>query len=286
MPIGGMTKQNEKRMQEELGKLRKERDELTAELQTLSREASRLRQELEEQTQSRRQFIVVLAHELRTPLTPVVSGADLLAEQFRPEPGSLEDMLIRSIIDGAESLGSTLSNLLDLAQFQAGVFTLKIAPIDITSLLRELALQFEPLAKSKRQSLTLELPQEMPLVKVDQRRIGQVVTNLLGNALKFTPEEGSIVLRAMARDPDLMVEVQDSGPGLRPEEQHRLFQPYFRSEVDRQRLSGAGLGLALSREIVEAHGGEIWLNSEVGKGSTFGFSIPVKETQRSPSALR
>jgi signal transduction histidine kinase len=149
-----------------------------------------------------------------------------------------------------------------------------------------LALQFEPLAKSKRQSLTLELPQEMPLVKVDQRRIGQVVTNLLGNALKFTPEEGSIVLRAMARDQDLMVEVQDSGPGLRPEEQHRLFQPYFRSEVDRQRLSGAGLGLALSREIVEAHGGEIWLNSEVGKGSTFGFSIPVKETQRSPSALR
>jgi len=155
---------------------------------------------------------------------------------------------------------------------------LETVPVDIVSLLNDLALQFEPLAKSKGQTLTLELPQEMRLVKADQRRIGQVVMNLLGNAVKFTPQRGSIVLKAITHDQDLVVEVQDSGPGLRPEEQQRLFQPYYRSNVDRQRLSGAGLGLSLSREIVEAHGGRIWVNSELGKGSTFGFSIPLKGT--------
>ncbi len=270
-----MTKYSEEWTREELRKLRNQLDELGLELQKYRLEENRLRQELEEQNKTRARFVATLAHELRTPLTPVLASASLLIEQFHPEPGSPQDRLIRSIVRGAESLESRLSNLLELGKFQAGAFTLEIAPVSITSLLNDSALQFEPLAKSKRQTLTLEL-QEMPLVKADRPRVGQVVTNLLGNAIKFTPEGGRIVLKAMTRDQDLVVEVQDSGPGLRPEEQRRLFQPYYRSDVDRQRLSGTGLGLSLSKEIVEAHNGKIWVNSEPGKGSTFGFSIPLR----------
>lgn len=273
-----MMKYSEQWTREEVRKLRNQLDELGVELEKHQHEENRLRRELEEQNKTRARFIATLAHELRTPLTPVLASASLLIEQFHPEPGSPQDRLVRSIVRGAESLESRLSNLLELGKFQAGAFTLEIAPISITSLLNDSALQFEPLAKSKRQTLTLKLPQEIPLVKADLRRIGQVVTNLLGNAIKFTPEGGRIVLKAMTRDQDLVVEVQDSGPGLRPEEQRRLFQPYYRSDVDRQRLSGTGLGLSLSKEIVEAHNGKIWVNSEPGKGSTFGFSIPLRGT--------
>ncbi len=269
-------KQNEEWTREEVRKLQNRLDELAAELQQHLREERRLRQELEEQSKTRAKFIATLAHELRTPLTPILGCARLLAEQFRPESGSLQDRLIRSIIHGAESLESRLSDLLNLAQFQAGAFSLEIAPVDVEGLLNDSASQFQPLAESKGQSFTLDLPRKLSLIKADRRRIDQVVMNLLENAVKFTPEGGSIRLRAMVHGRDLMIEVQNSGQGLSPEEQQRLFQPYYRSEVDRQRIPGSGLGLALCKQLVEAHGGKIWVDSELGKGNTFGFSVPLK----------
>ena len=258
-------KQHEEWTREEVRKLQDQLDELAT--------------ELEEQNKARAQFIATLAHELRTPLTPVLGSARLLIEQFRPEPGSPKDRLIQSIVRGAESLESRLSDLLNLAQFQAGAFFLEIAPMDVKDLLNDLVLQFQPLAKSKGQTLTLDLPRKLHLVNADRRRIDQVVMNLLENAVKFTPEDGSILLRAMAHDQDLVVEVRDSGPGLSPEEQQGLFQPFYQSEVDRQRLPGTGLGLSLCKQLVEAHGGKMWVDSELGKGSTFGFSLPLAGSQ-------
>jgi len=269
-------KQNEEWTREEVRKLRNQLDELTVELEKRSREVRNLRQEAEEQNKARAQFIATLAHELRTPLTPVLGSARLLVEQFRPEPESPQDRLIRSIVRGAETLESRLSDLLNLAQFEAGAFSLEIASVDVGGLLNDLASQFQPLAESKGQSFTLDLPQRLDLVKADRRRIGQVLMNLLENAVKFTPEGGSILLRAMTHDQNLVVKVRDSGPGLSPEEQRRLFQPFYQSEVDRQRLSGAGLGLSLCKQLVEAHGGKMWVDSELDKGSTFGFSVPLK----------
>ena len=271
-----MMKQHEEWTPEEVRKLRNQLDELAAELEERLHEYRRLQQEVEEQNKARAQFIATLAHELRTPLTPVLGSARLLIEQFRPEPGSPQDRLIRSIVRGAESLESRLSDLLNLAQFQAGALFLEIAPMDVKDLLNDLASQFQPLTKSKGQTFTLDLPRKLHLVNADRRRIDQVVMNLLENAVKFTPEGGSILLRAMAHDQDLVVEVRDSGPGLSPEEQQGLFQPFYQSEVDRQRLPGTGLGLSLCKQLVEAHGGKMWVDSELGKGSTFGFSVPLK----------
>lgn len=271
-----MMKQSEEWTREEVRKLQNQRDELAAELKERLREERCLQQELEEQNKARLQFIANLAHELRTPLTPILGCARLLAEQFRPEPGSPQARLIRGITSGAEALESRLSDLLNLAQFEAGAFSLEIAPVDVGGLLKDLASQFQPLAERKGQTLALDLPDGLPLVKGDRRRIAQVLMNLLDNAVKFTPEGGSILVRATIRNGDLAVEVHNTGVRLSFEEQQRLFQPFYQSEVDRQRLSGSGLGLAVCKQLVEAHGGKMWVNSELGKGITFGFSVPLK----------
>ena len=121
----------------------------------------------------------------------------------------------------------------------------------------------------------MALPPSLPLVWADKERLRQVVLNLLINASKFTPEGGKITLKAKEKDTSLVMEIQDTGPGIPEEEQQRLFQPYHRQITDREHLSGLGLGLALCKYLVELHNGKIWVESQVGKGSTFGFSIPL-----------
>ncbi len=165
----------------------------------------RLLAELERQDKDRAEFVALLAHELKTPLTPVLASSRLLVEQFHPEPGSLQDRLINSIIRGAEALEARLSDFLDLAQLQAGSFSLQKTFIAPVSLLDDIAQQFQPLAEIKRQSLTLDLPERLPRVKADRRRIAQVLMNLLGNAVKFTPEGGSILLKVIIRDRELVI---------------------------------------------------------------------------------
>jgi signal transduction histidine kinase len=128
---------------------------------------------------------------------------------------------------------------------------------------------------SRGQRLVSKLPPELPEVMADPVRVKQVVLNLLNNAFKYTPEDGRITLSARAEDSALVVEVKDNGPGMAKEERERIFNPYHRIDSDRERLSGLGLGLALCKTLVELHGGKIWAQSTVGKGSTFGFSLPI-----------
>jgi signal transduction histidine kinase len=129
-------------------------------------------------------------------------------------------------------------------------------------------------------SLTVELPSSNPVVSADKDRLRQVVLNLLNNATKFTPPGGKITLMARTDNANLVVEVHDTGLGISKEDQVRLFDPYYRRVEDRERLSGLGLGLALSKKLVELHGGQIWVESEKGIGSTFVFSLPLESTIR------
>ena len=132
---------------------------------------------------------------------------------------------------------------------------------------------------SNGQSLILDLPQSLPLIRADGNRIQQIMLNLLNNAFKFTPSGGIITLRARRSNSTLIVEVQDNGRGMSEEEQQRLFEPYYRVECDRQVLNGLGLGLVLCKTLVELHGGQIWVESHLGEGSTFSFSLPLAGTQ-------
>jgi len=126
-------------------------------------------------------------------------------------------------------------------------------------------------------SLTLEAPPVLPLIRADEGRLEQVILNLLTNAFKFTPQGGTVTIRAKEEESDLLVEIQDTGHGIDKDNQQKIFEAYYRVESSTRRPEGLGLGLALCKTIVEAHGGQIWVESEVGKGSTFSFSIPLSK---------
>jgi len=235
-------------------------------------EERKLRRELEEEAQRRIEFTRALVHELKTPLTPVLSSSELLYSELREEPWM---SIAENIHRGATNLSNRIDELLDLARVEIGILKMDRKAVDVLPLLRRVGEGMKAVTSAAEQSLRVTLPDSLPPVWADADRLRQVVQNLLINASKFTPEGGKITLRAKERDGSLVVEVQDNGPGIPKEDQKRLFQPYNRQLGDREHLSGLGLGLALCKYLVELQDGEIWLNSSVGKGSSFGFSIPL-----------
>lgn len=221
-------------------------------------------------------FIDTLSHELKTPLTSIIAAAGLLAEELEAGGDSSHQRLIQTIIQNSNTLETRLAELLDIVKTGSGEIQLKLEPVDIRSLLRGTGMQISPLIQGKGQRLHIDLPPSLPIIRGDGQRLEQVVLNLLNNATKFSEEGRNIVLKARCHDTEIVVEVQDSGIGIAPEKQPRLFKPYSRLDADRQRHPGLGLGLALAKQVVELHGGKIWVESEPGKGSVFSFSLPLR----------
>ncbi len=254
-----------------------ERQRAQEKLEELYEKERKLRKELEAEVERRIEFTRALVHELKTPLTPVLSSSDLLVSELREEPWA---SIARNIHRGAANLSNRIDELLDLAKVEIGMLQLDPKPVDVPQLLRGIADDMAPVVSGNGQSLALAVVPSLPLVWADEERLRQVVLNLLINASKFTPEGGRITLKARGNDDAVVVEVQDTGHGIPEEDQQRLFQPYHRQISDREHLSGLGLGLALCKYLVELHGGKIWVESQVGKGSTFGFSIPLATTSQ------
>jgi len=254
-----------------------ERKKSEEKLQELYKQEKELRQQIETEMNRRVEFTRALAHELKTPLTPVLASVDSLLAEIRDERLL---SLARNISRGANSLNSRIDELLDLARGEVGMLQLNPEPVDLLPLLREVGEGLAPVAASHGQSLILDLPSSVCMVRADVSRVQQILLNLLENAVKFTPRGGKITLRARERESFLIVGVQDTGHGMSGEEQKRLFEPYHQRVSDRSRFSGLGLGLALCKTLVELHGGQIWVRSQVGKGSTFAFSLPLVGTGR------
>jgi PAS domain S-box-containing protein len=231
-----------------------------------------LRQELEAEFERRVFFTRALVHELKTPLTPVLASSELLASELKEEPYL---SLAKNIHNGAVNLNNRISELLDLARMEIGTLQINLRSVDASALLLAIADEMKPAVAGNRQTLEVSVPPSLPLVWADEERLRQVVLNLMINASKFTPEGGTITLRARPQDNNLVVEVADTGMGIPDDEQKQLFKPYHSRVDDREHLSGLGLGLALCKYLVELHGGKIWVNSAVGKGSTFSFSVPL-----------
>jgi signal transduction histidine kinase len=249
---------------------RKRGEERLEELYERERE---LRQELETEVGRRADFTRALVHELKTPLTAVLASSDLLITELKEEPWL---SLARNINRGASNLNSRIDELLDLARGEIGMLHPTFQSVDPAHLLQDIVTDMAPLASSHGQSLVLDLPLSLPTIRADAGRLRQVVLNLLGNAINFTSEGGKITLRTREEATTLVVEVEDTGPGIAEKEQEHLFERYYRLQTDRERLSGLGLGLALSKMLVELHGGQIWVKSQKGKGSIFGFSVPLE----------
>ena len=254
-----------------------ERRQAAEKLEELYRQEKDLRQQLEMEMKRRVEFTRALAHELKTPLTPMLISSQVLASELKEEPLL---SLARNISRGASNLNSRIDELLDLAKGEIGMLQLKIEPLDALQLLREVVEYVSPVASSRGQSLIMELPDSLPLVRADKVRLRQIVLNLLNNALNYTTGGGRIILRAGQKDANLIVEVEDNGPGIAEEEQQHMFEPYHRMEVAGERLSGLGLGLTLCKMLVDLHGGQIWVKSCVGKGSTFSFSLPLEASNK------
>lgn len=224
-------------------------------------------------------FIDTLSHELKTPLTSIIAAAGLLAEELESSDRS-HQKLIQTIIQNANTLETRLAELVDIVKTGSGKLQLQLEPVDMKSLVLGTCQQISPLLRGKRQKLNTELPDAVPIIHGDGQRLEQVLLNLLNNAAKFTPEGGNILVRMRKNDADLVIDVRDNGIGIAREEQSRLFKPYSRLSSDRQRHPGLGLGLALAKQVVELHGGKIWVESESGKGSTFSFSVPRYPVKR------
>jgi signal transduction histidine kinase len=225
-------------------------------------------------------FVDTLSHELKTPLTSIIAAAGLLAEELESSDRS-HQKLIQTIIQNANNLETRLAELLDIVKTGSGELQLQLEPVDMKSLILGTCQQISPLLRGKRQKLNTELPDAVPIIHGDGQRLEQVLLNLLNNAAKFTPDGGNILVRVRKNDADLIIDVRDNGIGIAREEQSRLFKPYSRLSSDRQRHPGLGLGLALAKQVVELHGGKIWVESEPGKGSTFSFSLPQHLVKRS-----
>lgn len=249
-----------------------ERKRAEAELQHHYEQERELRQNLEEEVKRRVEFTRALVHELKTPVTPILASSDLLVEQLQEGP-SLS--LAKNIKEGASTMNRRIDTLLDLARGELGMLQLNRKQVDPLQLLQKVASEMSPAASSRELSLVLDVPRSLPSVWVDGSRLQQVIVNLLTNAFKWSPQGGKVTLRAKQKNDALIVEVQDMGPGIAKENQQKIFDAYYRVESDGQRLDGLGLGLALCKTIVESHGGKIWVESEKGKGSTFGFSVPL-----------
>lgn len=241
-----------------------------------------LRKELEAEINNRVEFTRALVHELKSPLTPVLASSELLVSDLAEEPWL---SLAKNINRGASRLNDRIDELLDIARGEIGMLKLNPRSVAPLALLRDVAQSAGPMISAQGQTLVVDLPSSLTPLQADEERLRQVLTNLLNNASKFTPREGVITLRARESDSFLTVEVQDTGPGIAKEDQGKLFTPYHRLESDRQRLSGLGLGLALCKTLVELHGGKIWVESEKGKGSVFGFSIPLAGAKSSKDSV-
>jgi PAS domain S-box-containing protein len=254
-----------------------ERKHAEEKVQYLYEQEKDLRHQVEAEMKRRVEFARALAHELKTPLTSVLASSDLLAAELRDEP--LQG-LARGIRQGALNLNGRIDDLLDLARGEVGMLELKLEATDISKLLRVIADGMAPLASKRDQSLELALPLSLPPVRADATRVQQIVTNLLNNALKFTPVGGTHKLSSRRRGSAVVVEVRDTGRGIRKDQQDLLFEPYRR--LQNGPSAGLGLGLALCKTLVELHGGRIWVKSTAGKGATFGFSLPLEPANRQP----
>jgi len=250
-----------------------ERKQAAEQLQTLYEHERDLRQQLEEEIKKRTEFTRALVHELKTPITPVLAATELLLEETKDERSV---KLVQSIDRSASNLNRRIDELVDLIRGETDMLPLNLEPTDVVSLIRDIGYEMIPVASRDGYSLTVDLPSSNLVISADGDRLRQVIQNLLNNAFKFTPQGGEITLRTREDGANLVVEVQDTGPGINEEDQERIFDPYYRRVEDRERLSGLGLGLALAKRLVELHGGQIWVKSKRGQGSTFGFSLPLK----------
>jgi signal transduction histidine kinase len=253
-----------------------ENTRLFEEVQARTRELAKTVEDLEIASQHKNQFVANMSHELRTPLAAMLGYAELIQEGFyEPQGPKSLNALTRIRTNGKHLLG-LINTVLDIAKIESGQFTLNMGEYAIESVVETVRSATESLAQNKKLVLMTDVAKPLPIGVGDEQRLTQVLLNLVGNAIKFT-DTGVVRVTAKAVDGHFNVSVSDTGPGIPAEHQARIFEQFQQVDNSNTRAKGGtGLGLAIAKQIVEMHGGRIWVESTLGKGSTFQMELPTR----------
>ena len=241
----------------------------------LYRQLERQSAALEVASRHKSEFLASMSHELRTPLNAIIGFSEVLLERMFGELNERQDDYLRDIWSSGKHLLELLNDILDLSKIEAGQMVLNRSEFAVRESLEYCLSMVRERALKQGILLSLEVDPQVGLLDADRLRFRQVVLNLLSNAVKFTPDGGRVRVRASIRDQDLVVEVTDTGPGVAVEDRQRIFDSFQQGLQHPEQTEGTGLGLTLSKRILELHEGRIWVESEIGKGSTFGFALPA-----------
>jgi signal transduction histidine kinase len=240
--------------------------------------------ELEVASQHKSQFLANMSHELRTPLNAILGYTELVLDNIYGDvPDRMGSVLERVQSNGKHLLG-LINDVLDLSKIEAGQLKLSLDDYVIRDVVHSVVSVVEPLAAEKHLALKVELPNDLPVAHGDERRLTQVLLNLVGNAIKFT-DSGEVVIKAAASNGHYTLSVQDTGPGISPSDQVKIFEEFQQADTSSTKTKGGtGLGLSIAKRIINLHGGRIWVSSEVGSGSTFFIDVPIKVEQQAGHA--
>lgn len=225
-------------------------------------------------------FVSMAAHELRTPLTAIRGYADLIQMQNAEDLDDTGKELINRLQISSANLGNLIDNLLSVSRIERNMFSVDAKPVDLTKTIAGVVDNLRQTAETKQQKIEFNKPHELPVVLADAFRISQVLANLVANAINYTQEGGTITVNIQKKEGFLELSVSDNGPGIPADALKKLFTKFFRvSGALEQGSKGTGLGLFISKSIINMHNGNIWVESEVGKGSKFIFTLPLAGTQ-------
>ena len=231
---------------------------------------------LKEMEKMKSDFFSLMAHELRTPLASIKEGTNLLLKGIGEEYNEKRRTVLTVIAEESNRLIDLVNSLLDLSKMEAGMMALNLEKSDIRSLINKAVSGMGPLAMAKNVGIKVEIPQDLPYVKMDGERILQALRNLIGNAVKFTPWGGHVTISAQPLEKGVSVSVADTGPGVPKEDLNAIFDKFRQATLTNySKIKGTGLGLAIVKHIISAHGGKVWVESEPGHGCTFIFLLPA-----------
>ncbi len=249
---------------------------LAADVNRMSDELQRLYQELESASRHKSDFLATMSHELRTPLNAIIGFSEVLHEQMFGELNERQLAYVEDVLAAGKHLLSLINDVLDLAKIEAGKMELELSEVEIPEVLSSAVSMHSERASRGGVELSLTTEPGEITISADGRRVRQIVFNLVSNAVKFTPADGHVDVSARLDDGRVEIAVADTGPGIAPEELEAIFEE-FKQATDGKRAEGTGLGLPLSRKLVELHGGRLWVESAADNGSTFRFTLPIRQ---------
>jgi signal transduction histidine kinase len=235
--------------------------------------------ELAAASQHKSEFLANMSHELRTPLNAIIGFSEVLSDRMFGELNEKQEEYLKDIYASGTHLLSLINDILDLSKIEAGRMELELTDFDLPTAIENALMLVRERAGRRSIALHTNIDSRLGQIQADERKVRQVVLNLLSNAIKFTPEGGRIEVGAVSKDGFVAVSVSDTGIGIAPQDQEKVFEEFRQVGTAAKKIEGTGLGLTLCRKFIELHGGRIWVKSQEGEGSTFTFTIPVRRRE-------